>query len=81
MLTGFCTGTFGTSNGSCSTTGNDSTCQSGFCVNDTGGSNRRCLTLCTSSCSGLVGDACTAVGSPTTIEGIPTTGKKYCYDD
>jgi len=77
-LVGRCADPLGSNQGSCSPTGDAPTCQTGLCADDSGDGERACLTRCTSSndCSG--GDSCVSVDQPTTIEGVPTAGYKYC---
>jgi hypothetical protein len=63
----------------CSTPGPDRTCATGYCVNAPPSGNV-CMILCNnpSECPNA-GGSCKAIRSPTTIEGVSTSGLKTCF--
>lgn len=84
VVVGYCTkpisGATGVAGTTCTTAGYDDSCKTGICASDAAtGTSRACLYPCKGpgDCGG--GLVCTAVvGLPSTIEGAPTGGLKFC---
>lgn len=68
-ILGACVPPFGSSNGTCSATGFDSTCSSGFCIS--AGTKTVCLVLCAQASDCPTGETCAA--RLTTVEGLTTS--------
>lgn len=82
-LRGFCTppisGAQGGAADDCATPGYSTTCQTGICAVDSKDSGRRaCLVPCKMDPDCASGKCQSMVGQPTTIEGAPTGGLKFC---